>query len=148
VFRSRSGKFLDRGYVRRLVRRAAAEAGVSGNVSAHWLRHSHASHAIDHGAPLSLIQATLGHASISTTSAYLHARPGDSSARYLALERLSPESARTALPLKHTGVMDVSAAQAAKGDSTMKTKTEVQAETSETVTAQEPKATKTAKVGA
>jgi hypothetical protein len=54
-------------------------------VSPHWLRHAHASHALDHGAPLSLVRDTLGHASISTTSAYLHARPGDSSARFLVI---------------------------------------------------------------
>ena len=37
------------------------------------------------GASPNLVQATLGHASLSTTSRYLHARPGDSSARYLAV---------------------------------------------------------------
>jgi integrase/recombinase XerD len=83
VFASRSGKPLDRGRVRTLVRRAAESAGVPGAVSPHWLRHAHASHALDNGAPLSLIQATLGHASISTTSAYLHVVSNDSSARFL-----------------------------------------------------------------
>jgi len=81
VFSSRTGKSLDRGRVRMIVRHAAAHVGIAGAVSPHWLRHAHASHAIDHGAPLSLIQATLGHASISTTSSYLHARPGDSRLR-------------------------------------------------------------------
>jgi site-specific recombinase XerD len=52
-------------------------------LSAHWLRHAHASHALDRGAPVSLVQATLGHASVATTGRYLHARPNDSSARYL-----------------------------------------------------------------
>lgn len=85
VFQSRTGKVLDRGRIRMILRKAAAEAGVAGQVSPHWLRHSHASHALDHGAPLSLVRDTLGHASISTTSAYLHARPGDSSARFLAV---------------------------------------------------------------
>ena len=68
-----------------IVRQAAKQAGVTGTVSPHWLRHAHASHALDHGAPIHLVQATLGHASVSTTSAYLHARPGDSSARYLTV---------------------------------------------------------------
>ena len=36
------------------------------------------------GAPIHLVQATLGHASVATTSRYLHARPSDSSSRYLA----------------------------------------------------------------
>jgi len=54
-------------------------------VSAHWLRHAHASHALDRGAPIHLVQATLGHASVATTGRYLHARPNDSSSRYLAV---------------------------------------------------------------
>ena len=83
VFRSRSGKPLDRGRIRRILRRAAEHAGLDANVSPHWLRHAHASHSLDHGAPIHLVQATLGHSSVTTTSAYLHARPGDSSARFL-----------------------------------------------------------------
>ncbi|HUK15596.1 MAG TPA: tyrosine-type recombinase/integrase [Bryobacteraceae bacterium] len=71
--------------VLRIVRQAAARAGIAGAVSPHWLRHAHASHALDRGAPIHLVQATLGHASISTTGRYLHARPGDSSSRFLAI---------------------------------------------------------------
>ena len=85
VFASRSGKPLDRGRVRAILRAAAESAGVADktpHVSPHWLRHAHASHALDHGAPIHLVQATLGHCS-AATSAYLHARPGDSSARFL-----------------------------------------------------------------
>ena len=55
------------------------------DVSAHWLRHAHASHSLDRGAPIHLVQATLGHASVATTGRYLHARPTDSSARYLGV---------------------------------------------------------------
>jgi integrase/recombinase XerD len=69
----------------RIVRAAAARAGISLAVSPHWLRHAHASHALDRGAPIHLVQATLGHASVATTGKYLHARPTDSSARYLAV---------------------------------------------------------------
>jgi integrase/recombinase XerD len=50
-------------------------------VSPHWLRHEHASHAIERGAPLPLVRDTLGHASISTTGIYAHARQGESSGR-------------------------------------------------------------------
>jgi site-specific recombinase XerD len=84
VFPSRSGKRLDRGRVRVILRRAAKQAGVTEPISPHWLRHAHASHALDHGAPIHLVQATLGHSSVATTSSYLHARPDDSSARFLA----------------------------------------------------------------
>jgi integrase len=84
VFPSKSGRPLDRSRVLRIVREAAIRAGVNPNATTHWLRHAHASHAVERGAPIHLVQATLGHASIATTSRYLHARPGDSSARFIA----------------------------------------------------------------
>jgi site-specific recombinase XerD len=93
VFPSRSGQPLDRGRVRMILRTAAEKAGVADKtpqISPHWLRHAHASHALDHGAPIHLVQATLGHRSVATTSAYLHARPGDSSARFLPSGKVPP----------------------------------------------------------
>lgn len=78
VFVSRTGKRLDRGRVRTILRYAARRAGIPEPVSPHWLRHAHASHALDNGAPIHLVQATLGHRSVATASAYLHTRPGDS----------------------------------------------------------------------
>jgi integrase/recombinase XerD len=69
----------------RIVRKAARRAGIEANVSPHWMRHAHGSHALDRGAPIHLVQATLGHASVATTGKYLHARPKDSSSRYLAI---------------------------------------------------------------
>jgi hypothetical protein len=90
-----------------IVCQAAKRVGIAEAISPHWLRHSHASHALDHGAPIHLVQATLGHSSVATTSAYLHARPGDSSARFLTLEKCSPEFGRFRLPLEPTGVMNV-----------------------------------------
>ena len=83
VFRSRKGGALDPSAVHRVVKAAAARAGLPGEVSAHWLRHAHASHSLDRGAPIHLVQATLGHASVATTGRYLHARPSESSARFL-----------------------------------------------------------------
>ena len=84
VFRSREGGgALDPSQVHRIVKLAATRAGLSAAVSAHWLRHAHVSHALDRGAPVHLVQATVGHASLGTTSRYAHARPSDSSSRYL-----------------------------------------------------------------
>src|SRR5919202_238051 len=54
-------------------------------LSALWLRHAHASHSLDRGAPIHLVQAPPGQASVATTGRYLHARPTDSSARYLGV---------------------------------------------------------------
>jgi integrase/recombinase XerD len=85
IFVSRKqGGHLDPSHVHRIVRSAAKRAGIDAPVSPHWLRHAHASHALNRGAPIHLVQATLGHASVATTDRYLHARPEDSSARYLA----------------------------------------------------------------
>jgi len=67
----------------RIVREAARQAGLSRPVSPHWLRHAHASHALERGCPVSVLQADLGHASLNTTSRYVHARPGSASAEYL-----------------------------------------------------------------
>lgn len=83
VFRSRKGGALSRQQIWRIVRRAAKRAGLEQAVSPHWLRHAHASHALDNGAPTHLVKETLGHKSLTTTSKYAHARPDDSSARYL-----------------------------------------------------------------
>lgn len=84
VFKSRKlSGHLHRAQVTRIVRDAAHRVGIEDNVSPHWLRHSHASHSLERGAPIHLVQATLGHRSIATTGLYLHARPQDSSALYL-----------------------------------------------------------------
>lgn len=86
VFSSRKGGgVLGRRAVHAIVKAAALRAGLSLEVSAHWLRHAHVSHSLDRGAPAHLVQQTVGPASLATTSRYAHARPNDSSARYLAI---------------------------------------------------------------
>jgi site-specific recombinase XerD len=83
VFRSQKGGHLDVSQIRRIVYAATERAGLPKKVSPHWLRHAHASHALDRSAPIHLVQATLGHASVATTGRYLHARPTESSSLYL-----------------------------------------------------------------
>jgi len=85
VFRSHKGGHLDASAVHRIVRKAARRAGIASNVSPHWLRHSHATHALDRGCPIHELQQTLGHSSLAVTSRYTHARPDHSSAMYLAV---------------------------------------------------------------
>jgi len=85
LFKSRKGGHLHPSQVLRIVKAAAKRAGITKSISPHWFRHAHASHAIAHGADLSLIQATLNHSSISTTGRYLHARPNSSSSMYLTV---------------------------------------------------------------
>lgn len=87
VFRSREGGggHLTTVQIHRVVKKAAGRAGLSADVSAHWLRHAHATHALEKTKDIALTQATLGHASLATTSRYVHARPGDSTARHLGV---------------------------------------------------------------
>ena len=76
-----------------IIKKVAAKFNVTPKVSAHWFRHAHASHSLDRGAPLSVVAATLGHDNISTTSAYLHAKPGAASGDALDAEvwKITPE---------------------------------------------------------
>jgi len=83
LFRSRTGERLATRDVQRLVRRLAELARLELAASPHWLRHAHATHALERGAPPHVVQATLGHASLATTTRYVHARPTSSSADWL-----------------------------------------------------------------
>ena len=80
---SRIGGDVDRKAVWRAVKRAAKRAGLGSAPSPHWLRHSHASHALDNGASLASVRDGLGHADLKTTSSYVHAKPGETSAGFI-----------------------------------------------------------------
>ncbi len=51
-------RHLERARVYQIVSAAAQRAGIQGKVSPHWLRHAHASHSLERGAPIHLVQAT------------------------------------------------------------------------------------------
>lgn len=73
VFSTRTGTPLDRHAAHRLLKHVAQRAGVSEDVSAHWLRHSHVSHALQRGANVEAVRQQVGHSSLSTTTKYAHA---------------------------------------------------------------------------
>ena len=72
VFVTDTGRGLSRCQACYIVRRWARKAGITRRVYPHLLRHSCATHLLEHGASLPVIQAILGHASLTTTEIYAH----------------------------------------------------------------------------
>ena len=70
VFLSARGGRLTRQGAWDVVRRHGERVGLAGRLSPHVLRHSCATHMLDHGADIRAVQELLGHASISTTQVY------------------------------------------------------------------------------
>ena len=72
LFLSNHGRKLDRIRIWEVVKLAAERANIRKNIHPHTLRHSFASHMLENGADLRVIQEMLGHADISTTQIYTH----------------------------------------------------------------------------
>lgn len=72
LFLNRRGAPLTRQMIFTIIRNLTREAGINKNVSPHTLRHCFATHMLEGGANLRVIQQLLGHESVATTEIYLH----------------------------------------------------------------------------
>ena len=72
AFVNRYGRPLTRAMVFTIIRRLCTEAGITKTVSPHTLRHSFATHLLQNGADLRVIQQLLGHEDLATTEIYTH----------------------------------------------------------------------------
>lgn len=84
IFYSNRFTPLKRENVHVMLKTVAKQANLTDRVSAHWLRHSSASHALNNGASLNQVKELLGHGSVNTTARYLHTLNGSHATDYLS----------------------------------------------------------------
>jgi len=84
VFVNRYGARLSERWVQEMLERYAAAAGIAKGVHPHMLRHTFATHLLDGGADLRVVQDLLGHANLATTQIYTHVTQKQARRVYMA----------------------------------------------------------------
>jgi integrase/recombinase XerC len=91
IFINRYGKRLIERRVQRILERYTAIAGIKKRVHPHTLRHTFATHLLDGGADLRVVQELLGHANLTSTQVYTHVTKSQAKKVYLAAHPLAQD---------------------------------------------------------
>ncbi len=89
VFINRYGKQLIERRIQKIVKYYAKQSGINKKVHPHTIRHTFATHLLDGGADLRVVQELLGHASLTTTQIYTHVSQTQAKKVYLAAHPLA-----------------------------------------------------------
>jgi len=91
LFLNRYGQHLPERAVQRILQQYSKKSGIGKRVHPHMLRHTFATHLLDGGADLRVVQELLGHARLSSTQIYTHVTKGQARKVYLAAHPLAKE---------------------------------------------------------
>ncbi len=98
LFVARGGRRLVERRVQRILRRYSLTAGIKRRVYPHMLRHTFATHLLDGGADLRVVQQLLGHADLSTTQIYTHVTRRQARKVYLSAHPMAGRNRDNELP--------------------------------------------------